>query len=60
MSLAVHKSAQRGMLGAFSVFLVKLYGFILSVAFITCLRHPYIGSLTHSVVGIKLLCWVIS
>ena len=54
MSLAVHKSAQRGMLGAFSVFLVKLYGFILSVAFIKRPRHPYIESLPTLILRIEL------
>ena len=50
MSLADHKGIQRGSLGtqityAFSVLVVKLYGFCLSIAYIARQRHPYIESL---------------
>ena len=34
---------------AFCVFVVKLYGFCLSVAYIACQRHPYIES-TNSLI----------
>ena len=42
MSLADHKNTQRGTLGAFSVFVVKLCGFCLSIVYITHPCHPYI------------------
>ena len=44
MSLADHKGTERGRL-AFSVFVVKLYGICLSIAYIARGRHTYIESL---------------
>ena len=45
MSLADHNRTQRGRLGAFSVFVVKLYGNCLSIAYIAHRSDPYIESL---------------
>ena len=45
MSLADLKGIHTGRLGAFSIFMVKLYGFCLSIAYIERMRNPYIESL---------------